>query len=55
MKLNDKFISLWLNMDDRKVVIIKAQDDMVLIESDIRAIEQRMKSLEENISFSPTN
>ncbi len=55
MKLNDKFIGLWLNMDDRKVVMIKAQDDMVVIESDIRAIEQRMKSLEENISFSPTN
>lgn len=55
MKLNDKFISLWLNMDDCKVVIIKAQDDMVLIESDIRAIEQRMKSLEEKVSFSPTD
>ncbi|CAK9228375.1 unnamed protein product [Sphagnum troendelagicum] len=49
VKLNNKFISLWLNMDDRKVVMIKAHDDMVLIESDIRAIEQRMKSLEEKL------
>ncbi len=55
MKLNEKFIDLWLNMDDRKVVMIKAQDDMVLIELDIRAIKQRMKPLKEKVSFSPTN
>ncbi|KAH9558767.1 hypothetical protein CY35_06G024400 [Sphagnum magellanicum] len=34
-------------MDDHKVVMIKAQDDMVLIELDIRVVEQRMKPLEE--------
>jgi hypothetical protein len=55
VKLNEKFIDLWLNMDDRKVVMIKAQDDMVLIELDIRAIKQRMKPLKEKVSFSPTN
>jgi hypothetical protein len=53
VKLNEKFIGLWLNMDDQKVVMIKAQDGMVLIELDIKAIKQRMKRLEEKVSFSP--
>jgi len=51
VKLNEKFIGLWLNMDDHKVVMIKAQDDMVLIELDIRVVEQRMKPLEEKVNF----
>jgi len=38
-------------MDDHKVVMIKAQDDMVLIELDIRVVEQRMKPLEEKVNF----
>jgi hypothetical protein len=42
-------------MDDHKVVMIKAQDDMVLIELDIIIVKQRMKPLEEKVSFSPTN
>jgi hypothetical protein len=35
VKLNEKLIDLWFNMDDHKAVTIDAQDDMALIESDI--------------------
>jgi hypothetical protein len=40
VKLDEKFISLLLNMDDGKVATIKAQDDMALIELDIRVVKQ---------------
>jgi hypothetical protein len=42
VKLNEKFIDLWFNMDDRKTVVIEAHDDMVLIESDMKTIEQNI-------------
>ncbi len=42
VKLNEKFIDLWFNMDDRKTVVSEAHDDMVLIESDMKTIEQNI-------------
>jgi hypothetical protein len=40
VKFDEKFINLLLNMDDCKIAEIKAQDDMALIELDIRVVKQ---------------
>jgi hypothetical protein len=40
VKLDEKFINLLLNMDDGKVATIETQDDMALIELDIRVVKQ---------------
>jgi len=54
VKLDEKFIGLLLNMDDRKVATIEAQDGMALIESDIRVVKKNIQPLEEKVNFLPT-
>jgi hypothetical protein len=40
-------------MDDCRSIVTEVQDDMALIESDIRIIEQNIQPLENKVSFSP--
>jgi hypothetical protein len=54
VKLDEKFIGLLLNMDDCKSTAIKAQDDMALIELDIRVDRQSIQPLKEKEIFLPT-
>lgn len=54
VKFDEKFIGLLLHMDDCKSVTIEAQDDMALIELDIRVDKQNIQPLKEKEMFLPT-
>jgi hypothetical protein len=41
-KLDEKLIGFWFNMDDHINVIVEAQDNRALIESNIKALEHSM-------------